>query len=253
MDNLADFVVSFVDFNEGLDFDLIIKLVVSYLVVFWVIVSLWVLKDAKDRFNNIFVALILAILNLILFLPFLVLYLLARPHIEDEFEDWSEGGVNVPIVNFVGKEGVEMSFELRINPKKLGQPKHNEGEMKIDINFHSDDEDKKHVVPSMVTSANTEAKSSSQLNSEVKSVSSKPNLLKKFFSNIKAKLSAAKAKMNNKVENIKAKNAEKDVKKEEKKVEETTSENNNQSESDNSDSNDSQDRKKKKKKKKKKK
>jgi len=52
-----------------------------------------------------------------------MLYLLARPFDKEEMSMISdsgaaEGGVNVPLVNFIGKNGLVMSLEVRINPNR---------------------------------------------------------------------------------------------------------------------------------------
>lgn len=140
MESVADFFISFIDWNESIDFGFIMSLVLIYILVFWIAVSVWVYKDATNRFGNKVIGILLGIGNFFLFFPFLMLYFLIRPEIMDDFDDWHEGGVNIPIVNFVGEEGIEMSFEMRINPKRLS--KQDNGEMKIDINFESDDEHK---------------------------------------------------------------------------------------------------------------
>jgi hypothetical protein len=129
--------------NEGINYDIIIPLAIGYVLIFWLVVSGWVLYDAKKRYKNRKIIWAIFVLNVVFGIPFFLLYLLFRPDSEEIFAGGiteSEGGVNVPLVNFVGKEGVVMSFQLKINSEKLSPTE--ESEMKIDINFATDDANK---------------------------------------------------------------------------------------------------------------
>ncbi|KXK26610.1 MAG: hypothetical protein TR69_WS6001000616 [candidate division WS6 bacterium OLB20] len=142
---MIDFFLDFVEFNATEpQYDIIIPVIIIYLLTLWFIISVWVFFDARKRMNSTVLALVTAIANLILQFPFLFMYLLIRPSSYEDFDDWIDGGVNVPIVNFTGKDGVVMSFELRVNPKRLAAQ--SDSEMKIDVSFESDDEQKT-VVP----------------------------------------------------------------------------------------------------------
>jgi len=134
---MSDFLLSFLDFNSGVNYGTITFLIVFYVLVLWLIVSIWVYYDAKKRFDNAIIPVVLAVTNFILFFPFLFVYLLIRPVAYDDFDEWLDGGVNVPLVNFTGDDGVEMSFELKIHPKRLAN--NNDSEMKLDISFDSSD------------------------------------------------------------------------------------------------------------------
>lgn len=142
---MNDFILNIVRFNEQLDFNIIIPFVLLYVLAFWVIVSIWVYLDSKVRYLSKKKAVLLAILNQVFGLPFLLLYILARPFVPEEqsTEQLSSdnGGVNVPIVNFVGKEGVMMSLQLSINSASLVANSQNP-EMTIDVNFNSTDSEK---------------------------------------------------------------------------------------------------------------
>jgi hypothetical protein len=143
---MNDFILNLVRFNEQIDFNLLIPIVILYVLAFWFIVSIWVYIDSKVRYESKKKAVLLAILNQIFGLPFLLLYILARPFIPEEQPSehqsgYEGGGVNVPIVNFVGKEGVVMSLQLSINSQSL-VPNSQNPEMTIDVNFSSGDADK---------------------------------------------------------------------------------------------------------------
>jgi hypothetical protein len=116
---MVNFILELISFNEGVDYSVVTKIVVLYLVLLWVFVSVWVFNDAKARFNNLLVAGILALLNLILSFPFLLIYLLIRPSHREEWDDASDGGINIPVANFTGKDGVVISLQLKIDSKKI--------------------------------------------------------------------------------------------------------------------------------------
>jgi hypothetical protein len=116
---MVNFILELISFNEGVDYSVVTKIVVLYLVLLWVFVSVWVFNDAKARFNNLVVAGILALLNLILSFPFLLIYLLIRPSHRDEWDEASDGGINIPVANFTGKDGVVISLQLKIDSKKI--------------------------------------------------------------------------------------------------------------------------------------
>jgi hypothetical protein len=143
---MNDLILNIVRFNEQVDFNIIIPFVILYVLAFWVIVSIWVFLDSKLRYGSRKKALLLAILNQIFGLPFLLLYILARPFIPEEqsgdhLSAVENGGVNVPIVNFTGKDGVVMSLQLSINSPTLVSNTQN-SEMTIDVSFNSTDADK---------------------------------------------------------------------------------------------------------------
>jgi len=132
-------ILDFVKLNEKVDYSLIIPVCVGYVFLFWFLVSIWLYTDARKRIEKRRYAIILFLLNLIFGIPFLLLYLLARPMDREEVDQLS-GGINIPVVNFVGKDGVAMSFELKINPKgfdpnsiKNGSDAH----LKVDIGLET--------------------------------------------------------------------------------------------------------------------
>jgi len=138
---MVEFLLELIKFNSEVpDYSIIIPLIFLYLFSLWLIVSIWVYYDARKRYAKKMMAISMAMLNFILQFPFLFVYLLVRPPDLEESEEWIEGGVNVPIINFTGNEGVVMSLELRINPKAVADAK--TPEMKIDVSFDSEDEKK---------------------------------------------------------------------------------------------------------------
>lgn len=136
---MVDFLLDLLDFNEGVDYSIVSKIIVGYLILLWVFVSIWVFNDAKKRFNKVWIALILGLLNLVLSFPFLLIYLLIRPSHKEDWEEFSdEGGINIPIVNFSGEDGVVISLQLKINSDKLSNK---ETEYKLDVSLNADEDD----------------------------------------------------------------------------------------------------------------
>ena len=134
---MVDLILDLIDFNEGIDYSFVSRIVVLYLVVLWIFVSVWVFNDAKYRFGSKFVAFLFSILNFFLSFPFLLIYLLVRPSHRDEWDDALEsGGINIPVANFVGKEGVTISFNLKINSKKILDEN---SDYKLDISLDNED------------------------------------------------------------------------------------------------------------------
>lgn len=141
---MPSLILDFLDFNKNIDYGIIIPLAFLYVFIFWFIVSGWVYFDSKKRTKNKVKGLLIGFGNLIFGVPYLILYLLIRPsdfELEADLLSEASGGVNVPVVNFVGKDGMVMSLELRINSAKLAQE--NASEMKVDVSFDSQDDKKK--------------------------------------------------------------------------------------------------------------
>lgn len=176
MNDFADVIIGIVDLNEKINYNTVLVCLMIYVIIFWGAVSWWVYKDSRERYVTSYVPMLIAILNYLLGIPFLILYLLVRPIPKDELEEWQEGGVNVPIVNFKGENGIEMSFELRIHPKKLAGDS-SAAEMKVDVSFESDDSDKQVVLSPVKEIVNVENKK--QLNNFFSSLSNLRTKLKK--------------------------------------------------------------------------
>lgn len=141
---MPSLILDFLNFNKNIDYGIVIPLAIIYIFIFWLIVSGWVYFDSRKRTRSKSRGIVIGIGNLVFGVPFLILYLLIRPsdyELEAEVESAVNGGVNVPVVNFVGKDGMVMSLELRINSAKLAHE--NASEMKVDVSFDSEDENKK--------------------------------------------------------------------------------------------------------------
>ena len=133
--------------NSGINFQSLLVIVIIYIIVLWLMFCVWVFLDARKRYQNTIVALIFFILVLILNFPILVFYLIIRPEKQDDNvfyihdpEGHSEGGVNIPLVNFMGNEGLDLTLQIKVNRNI------NEGnkDMKINVDWVSKNE-KLHV------------------------------------------------------------------------------------------------------------
>jgi hypothetical protein len=131
-------ILNLVKLNEKIDYTFLIPLIVFYFLFFWLLVSIWVYIDTKKRIKRKRFRIIIFFLNLIFGLPFMLLYILARPYDNDEMDDISGGGVNIPIINFVDKEGIVMALELKILPTNLiKKDTIYDANMKIGVNIES--------------------------------------------------------------------------------------------------------------------
>lgn len=134
---MVDLILELVDFNEGIDYSIVSKVVLTYLSLLWFFVSVWVFNDARYRFDNTIIAFFLAFLNLFLLFPFLLIYLLIRPSRREDWDDLAEsGGVSIPVVNFADKDGVVISLHLKIDSKKILD---DNADYKVDISLNRDD------------------------------------------------------------------------------------------------------------------
>lgn len=113
-------------------FQNVLRFFVIYLIILWVAFSLWVFTDAKKRYKNIVVAALVALFVLVFNFPALVLYFVVRPEDPLFMEDssyYSVGGVDVPLVKFVGDKGeVKMSLNLHITSEL-----HKQADMSLDL------------------------------------------------------------------------------------------------------------------------
>lgn len=143
---MVDFVLDLIDLNEGVDYAVVTQIIIGYLVLLWIFVSIWVFNDAKQRFGKVWIAVLLGVMNLILSFPFLLIYLLIRPSHKDDWEEFGEeGGINIPVVNFSGEDGVVISLQLKINSDKLSDK---DTEYKLDVSLNTEnDDDEPEVFP----------------------------------------------------------------------------------------------------------
>lgn len=152
---MSEFLLDIIDLNEEIDYSVLSTLICSYFVVLWLVISVWVGVDAWKRYQNSNLAMVFFVLTFLLNFPILIFYFIVRPeHKPDDYDEWETGGVNVPVVNFVGKEGVDMVLQLKINPANITSSESTD--MKIDVNWESQDE-KKQLVSKPIKSMSNES------------------------------------------------------------------------------------------------
>jgi hypothetical protein len=141
---MPSFILDLVKFNEKVDYTFIIPLILGYILLFWLIVSIWVYTDTKKRISKRRYRILFFLLNLIFGLPFLLLYLLARPYDNEESEQVAGvGGINVPIVNFVGKDGILIALELKMSPGTFSPESvqnRDNTRLKVDVSLNTEDD-----------------------------------------------------------------------------------------------------------------
>jgi len=138
--DVGDLIAQVLNINATIPWNLIGLMIILYFVSIWFVISLWIYNDARKRYESIITSILFSILTFLLGPPMLIFYVIVRPDLRfEDFDDWEAGGVNVPIVNFIGKEGIEMSLELRINPKRISQEK-KEADMRLEIGWDNEDE-----------------------------------------------------------------------------------------------------------------
>jgi hypothetical protein len=131
MNEIIQSLLSTVVSDSGPEFSLIFQGFLVYLLLLWVAFCLWVFADARKRYGNIFIALILTLGVFVLNFPALILYLVVRP--EEEL-DYQGGGVEVPVAKFIDENGeVKLSLNLHIHSQFTPN-----AEMDININTGSD-------------------------------------------------------------------------------------------------------------------
>ncbi len=139
---MINFILELIDFNEGIDYGTVSKIVTIYLILLWFFVSLWLYNDAKYRFNNLILAVLLGVLNFFLSFPFLLIYLLIRPSHREEWDDYiEEGGINIPIINFTQQDGIVISLQLKVNNKKLSSGEAADYNLNVVLDTPHDEDD----------------------------------------------------------------------------------------------------------------
>ncbi|MDQ7021715.1 MAG: hypothetical protein Q9M91_07945 [Candidatus Dojkabacteria bacterium] len=142
---------SFFDLLNGpVKAEKLLPMVLLYVGLMWLMFSAWVFFDSKKRFENIYISIAFFLLVLPFNFPALIFYLIIRPETEDEMyhhlhgsESLSnESGMNVPVINFVDKEGnIDMSINLKIHKKELSELNSNKhANLSLDVSWEADEE-----------------------------------------------------------------------------------------------------------------
>jgi len=132
---MIDIITGFLD--SKIDYQTIFAIVGLYLLSLWLMFCLWVFIDANKRYKKPVMGLFMSLLVFVFNFPALVFYLIIRPEV-DEFADFGldtmAGGVQVPLVNFIGENGeVALSFNVQIQPQLQSK-----SDMVINVGWESD-------------------------------------------------------------------------------------------------------------------
>lgn len=192
---MFDFLLDILQIN--IDYKSILAYAAIYLVSLWLLFCLWVFFDAKKRYTNMAVPIALFLAVLILNFPALIFYLIIRPEDDEDMffyggeQNSSNGGVNVPLVNFVGESGnIELSFGLNISKIALNNPS-----LKINVEVDETNPNLKKVA---VKSENLTSEGSKQVNASNEKVKETfSNLKSKFGGNAKNLISSVKSYSSN--------------------------------------------------------
>lgn len=137
---MIDFIAKLIS-GDGLTTVLVMAAI--YILILWLMFSFWVFVDARKRYKKTSIGIIFFFVVFIFNFPALIFYIVTRPEDENDFlffhpDNLSNKGVNIPIVNFVGKDGkVNFSFELKINNTDVANP----ADMSVDVNWKSENKD----------------------------------------------------------------------------------------------------------------
>lgn len=172
-----------------------------YIGFLWLLFSFWVFIDAKRRYKKRSVAIVFFLVVLIFNFPALVFYLITRPEDEGEFvvlpaDQLHNRGVNIPIVNFIGKDGkVHFGFEMKIYTPELLE---SNPDMSIDINWNSNKAEFQKVEPEVVKVENVTVKEDAKKDNRVEKVKENINNVKskakKSFQSARTKVGSIKPK-----------------------------------------------------------
>ena len=115
-----DAIIDFVIENEKIQYDRIIAMTLVYLAFLWMVVSVWVVTDAYNRYQRKYLAFVWGVIVFVANFPSLIIYFLVRP--EEDLSDiiagaGSEAPSNlIPIASLIDDNGdIKLQFELRIS------------------------------------------------------------------------------------------------------------------------------------------
>lgn len=167
-------VVTSVNILNGISFTHVLIGIAIYLIAIWLMVSIWAGRDARRRYQDNTKGLFWGAAIFLLNFPALMFYLIIRPEV-DAYHG-SNGGLQVPLINFVGRDKkMVFNLQLKINPEELTEAAQ---DMKVEIDWLSNDPQKAIVAETVVA--------------EAKEVSEKITGLEKLLQNFKKQVEKVK-------------------------------------------------------------
>jgi hypothetical protein len=198
---MEDFISSIL--NSNFDFNKIGAFFLLWIGALWLVFCVWVNLDAKKRYKSKKWGLFWAAAVFVLNFPALVFYFIVRPENEENHiiyfaNEGSQpnGGINVPLINFTGQDGlVQLSLSLSLN-KNIGE------NVQFDVKVNDNENYKvqeKEVNVEVETQPEVVTETSAPVTRKV-TISSLKSNASSFKKNIKSKL--AKKRTDKKAEKV---------------------------------------------------
>lgn len=125
---MLDFFLNLIEVNESVNYALIISVIVSYFLVIWFIVSIWVFFDARKRYPLLITSTLFALFTVLFGPPALIFYIMVRPEHtleEDYYMSFAlSGEKEARPIYFDGNRGFDISINLSLQPKESDKDKH---------------------------------------------------------------------------------------------------------------------------------
>lgn len=125
-------------FLNNLRIEHVLFVFVTYLLILWLLVPIWVYIDSKKKYHNNFISIVFALLVLPFNIPGLIFYIIIRPdnYSVDGSDDF--GIINIPIANFTSnKDEVIMALEIKINGNLIDKSRRNDINLNVSIDSDS--------------------------------------------------------------------------------------------------------------------
>jgi hypothetical protein len=194
---MEDFISSIL--NSSVDFNQVGMIFIVWILALWLVFCVWVYMDAKKRYKTKNFGFFWAAAVFILNFPALVMYFIVRPENEENHVIYfanegsqPNGGINVPLINFTGEDGVvQLSLSLSLN-KNIGENVHFDVKVNDTDKYKVQEKEVSVEVQPEIVSADVSTEIAPQVTSKV-TVSSIKNTTNKFKNKVKNKLAQKRA------------------------------------------------------------
>lgn len=125
-------------FLNNLRIEHILFVFVTYLLILWLLVPIWVYIDSKKKFHSNFISIVFALLVLPFNIPGVIFYIIIRPDENSVGASDDSGIINIPIANFTSnKDEVIMGLEIKINGNLIDKSRRNDINLNVSIDSDS--------------------------------------------------------------------------------------------------------------------
>lgn len=119
-----DFNLIFNNFLETVTFESVIKFLLLYFFVIWIALLIWIIKDIKNRTNNVFIQILSVLIILFLTPLWIFIYLLIRPGKTLYEKHYDEIEENLDIFQeIIDERKKQLEKESRKNEEKIKKHK----------------------------------------------------------------------------------------------------------------------------------